>query len=638
MTSPLLEAFDQQIQTIPQALYMTNSNFSGRPANMFKEDGIWKTISYNELLYNVECVAAALIKLGIQSGDLTGIKAHNSPRWTWADLASIFCGAATVSFYPTLSRKETTTIANHSQIKLLFLDDVDRLLETMTYLEDMPELKYLVCLEKGFKGNGKNVYGMDEILEIGKNNHDILLTDIQARIADLNADSPATMVYTSGTTGEQKGAMHSQKSILYSCTRGYRHLESYGQAANYEMLSLCFMPICHIMAKVQDYFGPLFLGGCIGFSSPATFMQDMQIIRPTWITPVPRIVSRLYVGFENSFSATEMGKQVWDWAIDVAVKTSYELEDKDGYIDTTIPYEKQLSGQAREDWINANNAVYWRIKQSMGGRVRDLNAGGAYLDPDLQRKFVGMGIYLTPGYGLTESGAGVNEGCPNKFKIGWISPPNYGVEEKLDEDGEVLIKGNGIVNEYYKNEKANVESFTPDGFFKSGDIGEFDKNGYLRIVDRKKNLIILDTGKNVAAGRLEALCANSGLIAQSVFLGQDRKFVSALIVPNFDAIIGLFDSKDIPYDKSKVKYGLNHGLRICTEVGEDIVNNELLISLIEDEIAKINQQVESFEAIRQYRLLSHRLSEEAGELTPTEKVKMRVIEVNYKDLIEDIYK
>lgn len=635
--SDFLERFDEQIHTIPQALYNSAASFGGRPANLFKEDK-WQIVTYSELVNKVENIALGLIKLGLQAGDLVGIKAHTSARWTWADLGSNFAGCASVSLYPTLSKKETLYIAEHSEMKLLFVGDYKVLIDTLAYLDEMPNIKYVVCLEKGFKGNGTNILGLGEVMHMGNMAREELTEEMKKRQDNLTEHSPATMVYTSGTTGAQKGAMLTHRMVLHAAYRGYTHLHNHGHSQNYNIMALAVLPLSHIMEKVNSYYGPLCLGGCIGFSTPATMLADIQVIRPTWVMWVPRLLSRVYLGFQQAFSATEVGKAAWEWAMDVAVRASYELEDEHGRIDTTIPYPEQLTGQLREEWINADNNVYWRIRHAFGGRVWDLNLGGAYVDPDLHRKFLGMGFCVTVGYGLTESGSGVVHAAADAAKVGYVGLVDPDTELKLAEDGEILMRARGVITEYYKNEAANRESFTEDGWFKTGDIGEFDEVGNLRIIDRKKTLIILDTGKNVASARIEGLCSMSGLIDQIAVLGQDRKFISALIVPNFDVLLNVMSSRGVPYDESKIKYGEMSGMTTCIEVGREIVESEAVIKAVQNEVDKVNAQLEDYEQIKAFRLLNKKFTEDSGELTPSQKVKMKVVNERYADIIDDIYK
>jgi long-chain acyl-CoA synthetase len=446
------------------------------------------------------------------------------------------------------------------------------------------------------------------------------------------------MVYTSGTTGNLKGAMHSHRSILYAAIRGYTHLATYDRLENFNCVSMITLPLSHIMEKVNGYYGPLTIGGMVGFAqSPATFMTDLSVIRPTWITWVPRLAARMYSAMEGAFCASEPGKKLWDWAIDIAVKVTYALEDEDGYINTTIPYEEQLEGELREQWKAAYNSVYWRLHHTLGGRMIDLNIGGAYLDTDLHRKLVGMGVYIGYGYGLTETAAGIAESAPSAYKIGWISPPNPGVEFKLDEDRELLIRGNGIITEYYKDEQATRESFTEDGWFKTGDIAEMDKRGYIRIVDRKKSIIVLDTGKNVAQARIEGLCSLSPLLDQVVILGDNQKYISALVVPNFEVILHVLRSQALPFDESELEYGEVNGLRMCVKVGDDIISNPQVVAQIQKEIDKVNQNLDDFETIKKFKLLNRRLSEEAGEVTPSAKIKTKVVMEHFADIIDSLY-
>lgn len=639
MSKTLINLFDEQVQTIPAALYMTQTNFGNRPANMFKEDGTWRLVTYNEMMNRVEKLAISLIKLGIERGDHIGIKANTSARWTWADLGSIMAGAATVSLYPNLSRAETTTVVNHSKVRLLFVESKTKLQEIASYVSDMPTLEYLVCMEKGFRGNGHNTFGLGELIGQGSAAYPSGLSLLRARVKSLNTDSPATVVYTSGTADNLKAALFSHKDILNACSRTYSHMNNHGHSMDSNMVSLVMLPISHIMEKIHSYFSPLFLGGCLGFiASYENLMIDINTIRPTWITWVPRLASLLFIAYQKGFMGTKDGRTAWEKAMDVAVRTTKALEDDKGYIDITRPFIDQLDPQLRAEWIESYNSVYWRVHHFLGGRVQDLIIGAAYLDVELQRKLVGMGLPIILGYGLSESSAGISLSCPDRYKIGWISPPVPGVEFETAEDGELLIKGAGIITSYYYNEEATQEAFTADGWFKTGDIVEMNDEGYIRMVDRKKLLIVLDNGKNISETRLEALCGTSALIDQVAIVGQDREYVSALIVPNFDFILRVLTSHGIPFDESQVVYEEIDGVNVCAEVGEDIINNDLVVVAMQDQLDMINSKLRDYEAIKSFRLLRRRLSEENGEVSHLNKLRMKVILEKYADLIEEMYK
>ena len=462
-----------------------------------------------------------------------------------------------------------------------------------------------------------------------------------SRLAALTGESPAAMVYTSGTTGELKGVMHSHKNLCYGCTRSTKHYFNCGHVYCYEAVHMCILPLSHIVEKSHTYYTSLAFGSCLGFAeSPATLINDYQVIRPTFQMFVPRLLSRIIAGVETAFSATPEGKKAWDWAMDVAIRATYALENEDGNINTNIPIPEQLADQPQlqQEWIQAYNMVFWRVQHVFGGRMYDMNCGGSALDPILHRKLVGMGFFVGYGYGLTETCAGVNQAPPNATKPGWSSQVNPGVEMRLDEDGEVLLKGHGIVTEYYKNPQATKEGFTEDGFFRTGDIGELSPEGYMRIVDRKKHLIILDTGKNVAVSRIESLCDSSLLIDQIVVLGQDRKYIAALVVPNLDILLTQFKKRGIGYDEDKVEYGILNGLPVCIEVGEDVIDNELVQKAVQEEIDKINAQLEDHETIKKFKVLNRRLTEEAGEVTASQKLRMQVVKDKYQDDIESLYR
>ncbi|MDO4541173.1 MAG: AMP-binding protein, partial [Syntrophomonadaceae bacterium] len=511
MNTAMIESFWEQTNTIPQLVYDRTAAFAGRPVNMFQENGKWVTISYYELSVIAENVALGLMKLGFKTGDLAGIKSATSAYWTWADLGIIFAGCPSVSIYPTLGEEDTIFIANHSQMKGCFAGTKKILFEMLKYSRQMPGVKYYFCLEKGFTGNGVDIFGLDELMEMGNAARGELYDEMKARQAALTKESPLSMVYTSGTTGVLKGAMVSHGGVLHAAYGGYKHMAQHGHPETYNLKTMCVLPLSHILAKVDDYYGPLCNGGMIGFSSPATILADFQVIRPTWVMFVPRLLSRIYLGMQQAVSATEAGKAAWDWAMDIAMKASYALEDENGFIDTTVPIAEQLEKKDPElkaQWEAAYNGAYYRLHQVFGGQLWDLCVGGAYLEPELHRKFIGMGFGVTNGYGLTETASGLFHTRPNAVKIGSVGPAFDDADIKLDEDGEILVKrGWCVIDKYWKNEEATKEAFTPDGYFRTGDVGVFDDFGNLTIVDRKKSIIVLDTGKNVAGAKVEGVCS-----------------------------------------------------------------------------------------------------------------------------------
>ncbi|MGI6549345.1 MAG: AMP-dependent synthetase/ligase [Syntrophomonadales bacterium] len=579
-----------------------------------------------------------MIKLGMQAGDRTGIKAHTSAQWTWADLATLMAGCVTTSLHASLSQRETTFIVNHAEVKMLFVDTIDSLLEVVSFRRDLStRCTYLVCMEKNFVGNGKDIWGLEELIALGQSSRSEYLPLLNARTAALKGTDPAALVYTSGTTGDLKGVMHSHKNLCYGCTRSMKHYFNCGHVISCDTVLICALPLSHIVEKCNTYYVGISVGGILGFSEVKSLAEDYQVIRPTGQMFVPRLLSRLLLGIERRFTETEQGRKLWDWAMDVAVRATYAMENEDGCINTNIPIPKQLEGELQREWIDAYNKVFWRIHNFFGGRLKEMNCGGAALDPILHRKLIGIGFFVGYGYGLTETAAGITNATPSATLPGFTSQLNPGVEYRLDDDGELLLRGNGIITEYYKNEKATQEGFTEDGFFRTGDIAEISDCGYIRIVDRKKSLIVLDTGKNVPMSLLESLCDSQGLIEQIVVVGQDRKYVAALIVPNYDAVLAVLTQAAVPYDQSKIKAGLLNGMPATVAVGEDVINHDLVQRVIQNAIDKVNERVEKHETIKRFRLLPRRFTEEEGEVTASMKLKLKVIHAKYKEEIDSLY-
>lgn len=258
----------------------------------------------------------------MQAGDRTGIKAHTSAQWTWADLATLMAGCVTTSLYASLSQRETTFIVNHAEVKLLFVDTIDSLFEVISFRRDLPTLQYLVCMEKNFVGNGKDIWGLGELITLGQASRSEYLPILNARTAALKGTDPAALVYTSGTTGDLKGVMHSHKNLCYGCTRSMKHYFNCGHVISCDTVLICALPLSHIVEKCNTYYVGISVGGILGFSEVKSLAEDYQVIRPTGQMFVPRLLSRLLLGIERRFTETEQGRKLWDWAMDVAVRAT----------------------------------------------------------------------------------------------------------------------------------------------------------------------------------------------------------------------------------------------------------------------------------------------------------------------------
>ena len=637
----IMDRFRDEVYTVPQMFFNSARNFPERPALKFYEDDQWQVMNWAEFEQAVRLVGNGLLSLGLEKGNCVALMAHTSHRWAWADLGIQAAGGITVCIYPSLTSQETIYIGNNAQPYLFITGDAATAERIYSIKNEIKGLKAVICLEKGFEGNGEDLLNMDYVMELGRDYEAKNPDHFDKRCQELTGDDGCTVIYTSGTTGALKGVFYTQRELILGLEQSIRYCEMGGHPLTYEGVSLNVLPLSHVWERVDSYMGQLASGGCMGFArSPKTLIEDLQVIKPTWILLVPRLWSRVYTGIERTFCATEEGKKAFEWAIDVGLKSIDYYTDERGGLNLlplhNLTWPEGLPPELREQWLKADELVYSKVRNFFGGRLVMCWSGGSRLSVDLHKKLVALSIPLLSGWGLSETSAGIAHDYPVRIKFGYVNKILPGAEAKRMEDGEIWVRGQGVAKQYFNDEEHTRENFE-DGWFKSGDIGEFDEDGYLRITDRKKMIIVLDTGKNVAPARIEEVAGRGMFIDQLVVAGDDQKFISALIVPTFDAVIAAMESQGVKVDKDKCTYENMNGIVMCTAVPQELIEHPLFQKIIESEIEKINAELDDFETIKKYTIMNQRFSEEQGEITPTQKVKTGVVLKKYQDLIEKMY-
>ncbi|MEA1961816.1 MAG: long-chain fatty acid--CoA ligase [Bacillota bacterium] len=638
MRMMLIDRFLTEVKTLPQMFYNTVENFRERPALKYKVDGNYVTLDYDGFADVVETMGSGLLSLGLQSGDRVCLMANTSERWAWADFAIMTSGGVTVTVYPSLAREETAYIVNHGEARFLFAGNDEIVEKVKSVWDQMPTLEKVIVLDRDFTMDEEHILGLERLKEAGKK----LLNDdpqVHRRAWEaLKGEDPCSLTYTSGTTGDLKGSLFTHKDLIGALGRSLKHMIVGGYRATYNDIAFSLLPLAHIWERNNSYLAMIAVGACIGYAEkPSTLIQDIQSVKPTWALLVPRLWDRIYSGFKGAFTSSPEGKRLFEWAVRIGEKVLEHRTGSNGAIDLTADPTIGLDEKLKADFEKADELVYSQLRQFLGGRLSIPYSGGGMLSADLHRNYLILNFPLLNGWGLTETAAGINHGYPNATKIGWLSKMVPGVEGKIASDGEILVKGVGIIREYYKNPEETALSFIEDGWFCTGDIGEFDDEGFLKIVDRKKHIIVLDTGKKVAPARIETQFINSPFVEQVLVLGHDCKFVSALIVPAFDLILYMMKEKGFYVDERRLVYADMHGVTSCIEVGEEVTKNPFLIGLIEAEVKRINEYLNDYEQIKKFKLLPRKFMEERGEVTPTMKVKNRVLYEHYKDEIAAIY-
>lgn len=376
----------------------------------------------------------------------------------------------------------------------------------------------------------------------------------------------------------------------------------------------------------------------IAYSSPITIVSDLQIFKPHFFMSVPRIYERIYMALKEQTSKSPIKKKLFEGAMNTGLEVVKKREDAKGFIDMRegVDYTENLGFWLKFKYRFFDKIIYSKVRNLLGGRYRFAFSAAGSLPADLCKTYMAMGIPIIEGYGATETWNAINLNWDYKLLHGSVGPLSIGVEGRIAEDGEWLVRGENLFSGYWNNPAATKEAFTADGFYKTGDIVEEIADGYIRIVDRKKGLMVLDTGKNVASNKIEGQFSLCKWVDTVVPVGSDRKFISALVIPNLDAFVELFDKEKIPYDKDKV-IRVTDPMPMVVEVGQDFVEQVRFKGLIDNDIQQVNRGLEDYEKIKKYSVLTRRLTIQDGDMTPTLKVKRKSVLDKYKDTIDKMY-
>ena len=640
MNTQILDNFLQEVKTLPRMFYNTVENFGQRPALKYKVDGTYVTMTYTEFAGIVEIMANGLLSLGLKKGDRVCLMAHTSAQWAWADFSILNSGGVTVTAYPTLPADEVEYLLGHSEFRFMYVGNEEILLRIRSVVEKNPIVEKIIVLDDAFQNETNKIISINTLKNLGKKYAGANPGFYEKNWQSLEGSDPSSIIYTSGTTGSfLKGSLLTHVDMIGSLTRSLKHMIIGGTNCTYEDTAFSLLPLSHIWERNNSYFAMIAVGGCIGFAEkPTTLLQDIAEIKPTWVLLVPRLWDRIFNGLKGALTSTPEAKANFDWAMEVGRKVLKHRTKPNGAVDLTADPTEGLDDDLKADFLKAKASVFDVYYNILGGRLKVAYSGGGMLPPDLHEAFLSINFPLLNGWGLTETAAGINHGYPNATKIGWLSKMVPGVEAKLDDDGEILVKGIGVITKYYKNPEEDAISFTPDGWFRTGDIGEFDDEGFLRIVDRKKYIIVLDTGKNVAPARIESRFVNNPVVEQIIVVGNDRKYLTGIIVPGYDYILYLMRERGVSFDESKLVYENINGMNTCVQVGPDVANHPMVRELVDIEIEKVNSGLDGYERIKKYIILPHKFTETNGMLTPTLKIKNRVVFVKYAVEIQAMYK
>jgi len=603
----------------------------------------WKTgpdattsLTYAQVGRIVKELGAGLMKLGIGKQDRAAIMSHNCPQWLWADFSILNIGAITVTIYPTLSQHEMVYIINDSGAKVLYVQGEANLKKAMDAWSGMPDLELIVMMQDEYDAGHPKVMNLNQIRKLGV----ACLTEepygYERRWQAVDIFDRMTIVYTSGTTGRQKGAVHTHFSVNAANSLDMKLFPVISE----DDVFLSFLPLSHTYERQCGQMIALAVGATIAYAQkPSTVVPDMSTFRPTVFMSVPRIYERIFMAIREAYAGTTEAKAAFEGALKIGLAITEARADANGFIDMTegIDFTEGLEPALKEQYLKADSAVFSRVRNVLGGNFRFAFSAAGGLPAELCKIFMAIGLRIIEGYGLTETCNTINLNRINKILPGSVGPLAVGVEGRIAEDGEWLVRGDNIIKEYWNNPEATQEAFTSDGFFKTGDIVQEQVDGYIKIVDRKKQILVLDTGKNVPSAKIENQFTLSKYVDQVCAIGDDRPFVGALVVPNFDAFVVYFKEQGIPYDESAVIYVGEGAERICVQVGPDFVANPQLRAMVDEEIQKANQVLEDYETIKKYVIITRRFLETEDEVTPTLKLKRRTVYKHFADECQQVY-
>lgn len=634
---------ETKLMTVCEAFYTSANRLGEGIAQRFNHElyaGETGSISWNDMRQRVEYLACGLLSLGLNRQERVGILSATSPYWTHCDMAVANCGATSVAIYPTLSPLEINFIVNDSQCRYLFLGNADLLERVLPGLGDMPSVEKIIILDNTYTSDTPQVIGMSALLEQGKEYAAASFGDYEARWKEVGLKDWYTILYTSGTTGQGKGVILTHWSFSSRMQGVREYFNKFKMEITEKDVTMSFLPMAHIFDRGSCQGMAIWQGATIAYADkPATILADMRKYNPSWFNCVPRLYEKIYIQLQQTMSESAVKNALFTWAVGVGKQVLEYRTDSYGRIDMSPSFDLlgKLPLGLKVKYALADKIIFTKIRVLFGDRFRFAFSASAGISPELLKFFYIIGLPVIEGYGSTESCNACTLNPLSACKPGYIGPPANGSTARIAEDGELEIGGAGLFAGYLNRPDEDKASFTSDGWFRTGDIVREDENGYLRIIDRKKAIICLSTGKNIAPAKIEGVFGTSPYIEQVFPIGDEKKFIAALIIPNFMNFTALFDKENIPYDKSKMVYSNFTGAPTCVEVGDDFIENPRLKELIAEEVSKANGRLEEFETIKNYAILKRRFTEETGETTPTQKIKKRAIIQNYKETIDKLY-
>jgi long-chain acyl-CoA synthetase len=566
--------------------------------------GTWTPISFQQLLERVRATSLALTNLGVRNGDRVAILSENRPEWAIVDYAALALGAADVPVYPTLPAPQVEYILRDSGASVAFCSSqamLDKLLEVRGAL---PALRHIVAFDDAARGADVLKFSDIEALGSALPFEGWEATALMARPGDL-----ATIIYTSGTTGDPKGVMLTHGNITSNVIGGLLRIPIQEDPGQQECLS--FLPLSHIFERMAGHYLMTHAGAIINYAgSIETVSADMGEIRPTLMCSVPRLYEKIFARVqENAMAGSAVKRHIFRWARKVG----------ETCVDLTLAGQPVPLALAAQRGV-ADRLVFSKLRDRTGNRLRFFVSGGAPLNPDIARFFLAAKLPILEGYGLTETSPVISVNTFKDLRLGSVGKPLPGIEVKIAQDGEIVTRGPNVMKGYFNKPEATREVLDPDGWFHTGDIGEIDADGFLRITDRKKDIIVTAGGKNIAPQPIENVVRTSKWVLNAVMLGDRRAYPIMLVVPNLTLLR---------------EWARRHSYTFTDD--DALLARAETHEKIEREVKRMLRNLARYEVPKRFVLVKEDFSIEAGELTPTLKVRRRIVEQRYRDRIEAAY-
>jgi len=585
--------------------------------------GDYHAITYAEMHQIVRYLAAGFRDLGLETGDRVGMFAHTRMEWAQADFAALAAGGVVTTVYPGSSERQVEHLLGDPGASFVVVQNAE-LLERVLAVEDALDIDEIVVMDEYEGHEGRDdVRSLAALYERGREVFD--RETYESWVDERDLSELASLIYTSGTTGKPKGVMLTHENFRSNVNQirkrfGPRPDRAGEPRIDESSRSVSYLPLAHVFERLGGHFEMFASGACVAYAeSPDTLREDFSLVSPTTATSVPRVYEKIYDAIREQATESGVKERIFNWAVSVG-RQAHETDDPGPVL--------------RAKHRLADRLVFQQVREGLGGNVEFLISGGGSLSPELAKLYHAMDLPILEGYGLTETSPVITTNPIEEPKVGTIGAPVVDTDLRIDESvaedlepaeggevGELLVDGPQVFDGYWELPAVSEDAFTEDGYFRTGDVVERRPDGFLTFRDRSKELLVLSTGKNVAPQPIESAFASNRWITQAMAVGDSQKFVAALIVPNFDTLREWADEEgfDLPEDEA------------------EICNHDRVRELIEREIAAANEEFESHETIKKFRLVPEEWTEDNGLLTPTMKKKRRNILAEYDDLVEEMY-